>query len=142
MITGVSIVSVFVTDIDASKAFYIDVLGFVENSDITLGNGYRWCAVNHPDHPELVVTFAIPGPPQSPELSAAITRSLEAGTMHGLGLTVDDCRTTWEELRAKGVEFVQEPAERPYGIEAVARDNSGNWMVLVEPKAFTPADFS
>lgn len=62
--------------------------------------------------------------------------------MHGLGLNVDDCRKTCEELRAKGVQFVQEPEERPYGVEAVIRDNSGNWMVLVEPRAFTPEDFS
>lgn len=142
MITNVSIASVFVKDIDASKAFYLDVLGFVENADITLGDGYRWCAVNHPDHPELMVSLAVPGPPQSPEMITAINRALDAGTMHGLGMNVDDCRKTYDDLRAKGVEFVQEPQERPYGVEAVARDNSGNWMVLVEPRAFTPEDFS
>jgi predicted enzyme related to lactoylglutathione lyase len=53
--------------------------------------------------------------------------------MGGLGLHVDDCRATYEELTTKGVEFLQEPAERPYGIEAIIRDNSGNWLVLVEP---------
>ena len=53
--------------------------------------------------------------------------------MGGLGLHVDDCRKTYEELTAQGVEFLQEPAERPYGVEAIIRDNSGNWLVLVEP---------
>ena len=61
--------------------------------------------------------------------------------MFGLGLNVDDCHKTYDDLRAKGVEFVQEPEERPYGVEAVARDNSGNWMVLVEERQFTAADF-
>jgi hypothetical protein len=40
------------------------------------------------------------------------------------------------------VEFLQEPSERPYGIEAVMRDDSGNWLVLVEPRQFSPADFA
>lgn len=142
MITGVSITSVFVKDVDASKAFYIDVLGFVENADITLGDGYRWCAVNHPEQPELQVTLSVPGPPHSPEMIEAINRALDGGTMHGLGLSVDDCRKTHEELVAKGVEFIQPPEERPYGVEAVARDNSGNWMVLVEARAFSPGDFT
>lgn len=141
MITNVSIASVFVKDIDAAKAFYVDVLGFVENADITLGEGYRWCTVNHSSQPELQVAFAVPGPPQSPEMAAAIHRALDDGTMHGLGLNVDDCRKTCDELRAKGVEFIQEPEERPYGVEAVARDNSGNWMVLVEPRAYSASDF-
>ena len=52
--------------------------------------------------------------------------------MGGLGLQVDDCRKAYEELRAAGVTFLQEPAERPYGVEAVLRDNTGNWFVLVE----------
>jgi uncharacterized glyoxalase superfamily protein PhnB len=58
--------------------------------------------------------------------------------MQGLGLNVDDCRKTYEDLRDKGVEFIQPPEERPYGVEAGARDNSGNWMVLVESREFTP----
>ena len=141
MITHISIATVFVKDVDASKAFYIDVLGFAEHTDITLGEGYRWCTVKHPSQPELQVHLAQPGPPQSPDLVAAMQRALDDGGLNGLGLTVDDCRTTYDDLVAKGVEFIQEPQERPYGVEAVARDNSGNWMVLVEPKEFTPADF-
>jgi catechol 2,3-dioxygenase-like lactoylglutathione lyase family enzyme len=141
MITNVSIAGVFVKDVDASKAFYTDVLGFVENADITLGDGYRWCAVHHPDHPELMVSLSVPGPPHSPEMVAAIDRALDEGTMHGLGMNVDDCRRTCAELRAKGVTFIQEPEERPYGVEAIARDNSGNWMVLVEPRAWKADDF-
>lgn len=58
--------------------------------------------------------------------------------MHGVGVNVDDCRATVEELKAKGVEFIQEAEERPYGVEALLRDKSDNWMVLVEPRAFDP----
>lgn len=142
MITNISITSVFVKDVDASKAFYIDVLGFAEHSDITLGDGsYRWCTVMHPSQPELQVHLTVPGPPHSPEMVAAINRALDEGGMHGLGMSVDDCRKTYDDLRAKGVEFIQPPEERPYGVEAVARDNSGNWMVLVETRPFSAADF-
>ncbi|MEE6258136.1 VOC family protein [Plantactinospora sonchi] len=141
MITNISITSVFVKDIDASKAFYLDVLGFAEHTDITLGDGYRWCTVNHPSQPELQVHLTHPGPPYSPEMVDAINRAMDEGGVFGLGLSVDDCRKTYDELQAKGVEFVNPPEERPYGVEAVARDNSGNWMVLVEPREFTPAAF-
>jgi catechol 2,3-dioxygenase-like lactoylglutathione lyase family enzyme len=133
MITNISIASVFVKDVDASKAFYTDVLGFEEHTDVTLG-AYRWCTVKHPSQPELQIHLTVPGPPITPDLVAAINRALDEGSMFGVGVNVDDCRKTYEELRDKGVEFVQPPEERPYGVEAVARDNSGNWMVLVEPK--------
>jgi catechol 2,3-dioxygenase-like lactoylglutathione lyase family enzyme len=142
MITNISIATVWVKDVDASKAFYIDVLGFAEHTDITLGDGFRWCTVMHPNQPELQVHLTIPGPPYSPEMVAAMNRALDEGGMSGLGLNVDDCRKTYDDLRAKGVEFIQAPEERPYGVEAVARDNSGNWMVLVESREFTPADFA
>ena len=142
MITNVSIASVFVKDVDAAKTFYIDVLGFQEHTDITLGEGYRWCTVKTPTQPELQIHLTVPGPPMPDDLVTAIKRAQDAGNMFGLGLHVDDCRRTYEELAAKGVEFLQEPLERPYGVEAVARDNSGNWMVLVEPREFAPGDFA
>lgn len=140
MITNVSIVSVFVTDQDRAKAFYIDKLGFVEQADISMGDGFRWCAVCHPDHPELLVNLAVPGPPADPDMIEAIKRSLAMGNHGGIGLATDDCRATVEELRAKGVEIIQEPADRPYGVESVIRDCCGNWIVIVEQKPDSDGD--
>jgi predicted enzyme related to lactoylglutathione lyase len=100
--------------------------------------------VSHPSQPELMVSLAVPGPPHSPELVEAMKRAQNEGGLHGLGLTVDDCQKTYEELMAKGVEFIQPPSQRPYGTEALCRDNSGNWLVLVEPSnvPVTAADFA
>ena len=67
MITNISIATVFVKDVDESKAFYIDVLGFAEHTDITLGDGYRWCTVKHPNQPELQIHLTVPGPPHLTE---------------------------------------------------------------------------
>lgn len=142
MITNISITSVFVKDQDDAKRFYTEVLGFEAKDDITLGNGFRWCTVVHPNQPELQVSLAVPGPPHSPDMVEAMNRALDGGGMSGLGLQVDDCRKTADDLKDKGVEFVQDPAERPYGVEAVCRDNSGNWMVLVEPREFDASELA
>jgi len=141
MITNVSLVTVYCLDQDKARDFYVDVLGFELRTDITMGDGFRWVSVSHPRQRELEVTLMVPGPPLDAEGAAFVRRQLEKGQMGGLGLRVDDCRQTYQELSARGVEFVQEPSDRPYGTEAVMRDNSGNWLVLVEPKEFTPGDF-
>jgi catechol 2,3-dioxygenase-like lactoylglutathione lyase family enzyme len=141
MITNISLVTLYVSDQDDAKKFYCDVMGFVEGTDVTMGEGFRWVTVKHPSQPELEVTLMLPGPPLNEDMAAAVRRSLAAGTMGGFGLTTDDCRGDYERLTEQGVAFVQEPQERPYGVEAVMRDNSGNWLVLVEPRAFTPEDF-
>ena len=142
MITNISLVSVWVKDIDASLAFYTDVLGFEAKDDMHLGPDFRWCTVVHPSQPELQVHLTTPSKPLSDDLIAAMQRAQESGGLPGIGLNVDDCRATYEALSAKGVEFVQPPEERPYGVEALMRDNSGNWMVLVEPHEYTPEDFA
>ncbi|GII59488.1 lyase [Planotetraspora thailandica] len=142
MVTNISLVTVYCLDQDKARDFYVDVLGFEPRTDVSMGEGFRWVTIGHPSQPELEVTLMIPGPPLSPEAADFIRRELEKGQMGGLGLTVDDCRKSYEELSAKGVTFLQEPSDRPYGVEAVMRDNTGNWLVLVEPKAFTPEDFA
>ena len=142
MITNISLVTVYCLDQDRAKEFYVDVLGFEARTDITMGEGFRWVTLSHPSQPELEVTLMTPGPPLDEDAAAFIRGQLEKGSMGGLGLAVDDCRKTYEELSAKGVTFLQEPSERPYGVEAVMRDVSGNWLVLVERRDFTPADFS
>lgn len=142
MITNISLVTVYCLDQDKARDFYVDVLGFQSRTDVTAGEGFRWVTVSHPDQPELEVTLMTPGPPLDAEAADFIRQQLEKGQMGGLGLRVDDCRKTYDELSAKGVTFLQEPSDRPYGVEAVMRDVSGNWLVLVEPKEFTPADFA
>jgi catechol 2,3-dioxygenase-like lactoylglutathione lyase family enzyme len=137
MITNVSLVTVYCLDQDKARDFYVDVLGFELHTDVTMGEGFRWVTVNHPRQPELELTLMTPGPPLDSEGADFIRRQLEKGQLGGLGLRVDDCRKTHAELSAKGVTFLQEPAARPYGMEAVMRDNSGNWLVLVEPGDFT-----
>jgi len=141
VITNVSLVTVYVNDIDEAKAFYTEKLGFVLGEDITLSEDFRWCTVHQSDHPELELALMLPGPPMDEESAAAIQRIMAKGLMHGVGLATDDCHKSFAELVAKGVEYIQEPSDRPYGVEAVLRDNSGNWLVLVEQKPYTAADF-
>ncbi len=142
MITNISLVTVYCLDQDAARDFYVNTLGFEARTDITMGEGFRWVTVVHPSQPELEVTLMVPGPPLSPEAADFVRRQLEKGEMGGLGLRVDDCQQTYRELSAEGVTFLQEPADRPYGVEAVMRDNSGNWLVLMEPRDFKPEDFA
>lgn len=142
MITNIHLVTVFCLDQDQARDFYVTHLGFEVRTDITVGDGFRWVTIGHPSQPELEVALMLPGPPQTPEAADFIRRQLEKGEMHGVGLQVDDCRKTYAELSAKGVTFLQEPADRPYGVEAVMRDISGNWMVLLEEKEYRPEDFA
>lgn len=142
MITNVSLVTVYCLDQQETHDFYVDLLGFETRTDVTMGEGFRWLTIGHPAQPELEVTLMTPGPPLDDDAAALVRTQLAKGGIGGLGLSVDDCRKTYEDLSARGVTFLQEPADRPYGVEAVMRDNSGNWLVLVEPKAFTPEDFA
>jgi catechol 2,3-dioxygenase-like lactoylglutathione lyase family enzyme len=129
MISNIALITTYCLDQDKARDFYVNILGFEARTDIMMGDDFRWVTVGHPSQPELEITLMKPGPPLDEETAAFV-------------LKVDDCRKTYEELRAKGVTFLQEPSERPYGVEAVMRDNTGNWFVLVEPRPFTPADFA
>ena len=113
MILNVSLVTVYCLDQDSTLDFYTRHLGFEVAVDVTIGDGYRWLSIKQPAQPELEVGLAVPGPPLAPEAAAFIRGQLEAGQMGGLGLRVDDCRKTYEELSAKGVTFLQEPSDRP-----------------------------
>jgi catechol 2,3-dioxygenase-like lactoylglutathione lyase family enzyme len=132
--------TVFTIDQDSAKAFYMDKLGFELRNDIVMGEGFegagggfRWLTVSSKDQPEAELILASTEMGRDPE-SAEQLRKLVASGAIGIGvLTTDDCRRTYEELKGKGVTFLQEPAERPYGIEAVFRDDSGNVWSLTQP---------
>jgi catechol 2,3-dioxygenase-like lactoylglutathione lyase family enzyme len=141
MITNVSLVTLYVTDQDAARDFYVDKLGFEPRADVSMGDGFRWVTIGHPTQPELEITLMVPGPPLDEEMAQAVKRALSKGSMGGFGLSTDDCEKTYEQLSAQGVEFPQPPARRPYGVEAVMRDNSCNWLVLVEPSEYSGEEF-
>ena len=129
-------VQLWVNDQDEALAFYTDKLGFEVRADVTLpemGN-FRWLAVGPAGEPEVaIVLMAIPGPPVMDTETADQVRTLMAKGFAGtLFLTTEDCRRTYEELRERGVEFVEQPEERPYGIDSAFRDPSGNHIRLTQ----------
>ena len=132
MIKRLSHTGIQVLDQERARRFYTEVLGFEVHTDETM-DGFRWLTVSPKEQPDLEIVLAEPAPPMFSQDDAATVRALiEKGAFSGGVLETDDCRRTASELKAKGVKFIQEPAERPYGIEAVFRDDSGNWFSLTQ----------
>lgn len=131
MITRLSHTSIWVLDQDSAKAFYTEKLGFDVLDDIDMGGGMRWLTVTPPGSDvELILADVRMG---HDEEDVETIRALVAKGALGPGvLATDDCRKTSEELSGRGVVFLQEPTEQPYGIEAVFRDDSGNWFSLTQ----------
>ena len=133
MIKGLSHVHVWVLDQESAKAIYTEKLGFEVKTDRRTEDGFRWITVHAVHQPDVVLVLGEIGPPMIAEHQAAKLRELVAMGTFGVGvLRTDDCRATYRELVGKGVEFLEEPQRRPYGVEAVLRDDSGNWFALTE----------
>lgn len=120
----------WVLDQEEALAFYTEKLGMELREDVRMPEmgDFRWLTVGPPDQPDLaIVLMAIPGPPMIDAATTEQLRDLVAKGFAGtLFLSTDDCRATYEELTARGVEFVEPPEARPYGIDAGLRDPSGN----------------
>jgi catechol 2,3-dioxygenase-like lactoylglutathione lyase family enzyme len=136
MLTRLTHVNQWVHDQDEALAFYVDTLGMEIRDDVTLPElgGFRWLTVSPPGQPDVaIVLMPVPGPPVMDEATAAQLRELVAkGAAGGLFFTTDDCRATYDALRARGVEFTQERMEQPWGLDAGFRDPSGNHMRMVQ----------
>ena len=133
---NIATAQLWVHDQDEALKFWTDKVGFEVRSDVTvpeMGN-FRWLTVGPVGQPDVaVVLMAIPGPPVfDPDTAAKLQEVMTKGAAGGLFFSTDDCRGTYEDLRAKGVEFNQEPMERPYGIDAGLRDPSGNQIRLIQ----------
>jgi catechol 2,3-dioxygenase-like lactoylglutathione lyase family enzyme len=132
----ISFAGVWVHDQDEALAFYTGKLGWELRADVTLpelGN-YRWLTVGPPDQPDVSVLLnAIPAPPVLDAATADQIRSLMGkGWAGNVLLTTDDAQASYEELKARGVEFAEPPEERPYGIDCAFRDPSGNQFRLTQ----------
>jgi predicted enzyme related to lactoylglutathione lyase len=126
----------WVHDQDEALAFYTQKVGLEVRTDVTvpeLGN-FRWLTVGPPGQPDVaIVLMAIPGPPVMDAATADQVRNLMAKGFAGtIFLTTDDVHADYEELKGRGVEFVEQPEERPYGIDSAFRDPSGNHIRLTQ----------
>jgi catechol 2,3-dioxygenase-like lactoylglutathione lyase family enzyme len=129
-------VNVWVHDQDDALAFYTDRVGMEIREDVTLPElgGFRWLTVGPPGQPDVALALiAVPGPPVFEEdTSAKIKELLGKGVLGSVFLSTDDCQAKYEELKGRDVEFTEEPAQRPYGIDAAFRDPSGNQVRLIQ----------
>ena len=136
MINRLTVATIWVTDHNEALRFYTEKLGFAIRADFTNGD-YRWLTVGLESQPDLEYQLAEVKPSHAltEEEASYLTKLVEAGKL-GIGpWKTDDCYQTYETLKARGVEFLQPPTDRPYGIiEAIFKDNSGNIMVLSQDK--------
>jgi uncharacterized glyoxalase superfamily protein PhnB len=134
---------VWVHDQDEALDFYTRKLGMEVKSDVTMpemGN-FRWLAVGPADQTDVsIVLMAIPGPPMMDSETTDQLRNLMAKGFAGtVFLTTDDCQASYEELKARGVEFTEPPEDRPYGIDSGFRDPSGNSIRLTQVREVATA---
>ncbi|MBW8481133.1 VOC family protein [Actinomadura parmotrematis] len=124
---------IYVLDQDEALDFYVGKLGLEVNSDVDMGF-MRWLTVNVPGQPDREILLERPGAPALSDETAAQVRDLVTKGAMGVAaiFTTDDCRKTYDELRARGVEFTEEPTERPYGIDCALRDPFGNHVRITQ----------
>jgi catechol 2,3-dioxygenase-like lactoylglutathione lyase family enzyme len=136
MIQRLSHCSIFVTDQDLAKDFYVNKLGFEVKTDASMPNGFRWLTVSPKGQPDLEIILMKVGASSKlgEEDLAAMNRLLKNGAFGAGAFQTADCRKTYEELKAKGVKFKSEPKEQFYGIETVMEDPFGNWFSVTQPK--------
>jgi catechol 2,3-dioxygenase-like lactoylglutathione lyase family enzyme len=129
----------YVLDQDRAKEFYTEKLGFQLRNDVRMGEafegageGFRWLTVSPPGQPDVEIILADPRMGNDPETAEQIRALVAKGALGTGVMDTDDVQKTFEELSARGVVFTQEPATRPYGVEAIFRDDSGNWFSLTQ----------
>ncbi len=134
MFNNIAISQIYVLDQDQALDFYVGKLGLEVHTDADLGF-MRWLTVNVPGQPDREILLEKPGSPIMDEKTVEQVRELltKGATGGHLFFTTDDCRTTYAELLAKGVEFTQEPTEQPYGIDCGLRDPFGNHIRFSQP---------
>jgi predicted enzyme related to lactoylglutathione lyase len=132
----ISTAQLWVHDQDEALKFYTDKVGMEVRSDVTvpeLGN-FRWLTVAPPGQTDVaIVLMAIPGQPVlDSETADQIGALMAKGFAGTIFLTTEDCQASYDELRQRGVEFVEPPEQRPYGIDSAFRDPSGNNIRLTQ----------
>jgi catechol 2,3-dioxygenase-like lactoylglutathione lyase family enzyme len=132
----------WVHDQEEALAFYTQKLGMEVRADVTLAElgNFRWLTVGPAGQSDIAITLmAIPGPPvMDADTSKQVEGLMAKGFAGTIFLATDDVHADYEELKGRGVEFTEEPEERPYGIDSAFRDPSGNSFRLTQVRERAP----
>jgi catechol 2,3-dioxygenase-like lactoylglutathione lyase family enzyme len=134
MITRMTHVNIYVLDQHSAFDFYTRKLGLKVITDVPMSADARWLTVGMPGQPgfEINLTPIIEGMYFTKEVAASLRELVKKGVF-GVGVfTCVDIYATYEELKAKGVEFTKAPTKEFYGTEALFKDDSGNWFSLAQ----------
>jgi catechol 2,3-dioxygenase-like lactoylglutathione lyase family enzyme len=136
MIQKMAYTAIFVLDQDRALDFYVNKLGFELKMDQSMPNGFRWLTVSPKGQSDfqIILMKVAPSPKIQPEDVQTISELIKKGAFGAGVFQTADCRKTYEELKAKGVEFLSPPKEQFYGIEAIFKDPFGNWFSMTQPK--------
>jgi catechol 2,3-dioxygenase-like lactoylglutathione lyase family enzyme len=140
MITKMRITNIYVLNQDSAFDFYVNKLGFKLVDDIPMGPGTRWLTVSPPEQPDLqLVLFPLTINKLFPEDTYKFMVELIKKGTFGCGvLQCNDIYATYEELKAKGVEFLKPPTKEFYATEAMFKDDSGNYFSLQPKESLEP----
>jgi len=136
MIKRMSHVMIWVKNQQEALEFYRDKLGFEVDTDAMVGEDYRWLTMRIKSQPGFEIILAEPkaGMMLDEESAAQLRSLLDKGVLGGGVFDADDIFKTYEELKARGVEFKGPPTTQSWGTATVMKDNSGNWFSLSQEK--------
>jgi catechol 2,3-dioxygenase-like lactoylglutathione lyase family enzyme len=137
MFNAITHSQLYVLDQDEALDFYVGKLGLEVGADAKL-EFMRWLTVKVPGDTHEIILF-VPGRPLDEETAEEVRALLGKGALGTAIVTTDDCRATYEALRARGVEFTEEPVERFYGTDCALRDPFGNHIRITQPAVPMPA---
>ena len=136
MITKMSHVLIWVKNQQEALEFYRDKLGLEVDTDAAMGPDFRWLTMRIKDQPGFEIILAEPkaGMLLDEESAAQLRSLIDKGVLGGGVFDADDIHKTYEDLKARGVEFKGPPSVQSWGTATVLKDNSGNWFSLSQEK--------
>jgi catechol 2,3-dioxygenase-like lactoylglutathione lyase family enzyme len=132
MITKMSHATIWVKNQQEALEFYRDKLGFEVDTDAKMGEDFRWLTMRIKSQPgfEIILMEPKPGMILDEESAAQLRSLIDKGVLGAGVFEADDIQKTYEELKARGVEFKGPPTTQSWGTATVMKDNSGNWFSL------------
>lgn len=118
MIKSVKFVTIPVRDQDRALAFYTERLGFTVATDQPFDDTQRWIELRIPGADTRLVLFTMEG------------HEDRIGTFQGISFLANDVQRSYDELTARGVDFVGPPEKADWGTAAIFKDLDGNQFVL------------